>query len=295
MNLPFAIYNATPDTSEMELIGQATYSQDAGLQWEDGFLPRSGLVGVCDELPRIPSATANVFLQPASNRKMSLPNIVIENGRGRMQGRKTVDLPAFWTLIGTGNPSWYGGTATRNEALYDRFGIGYDQEHPEREARLAMLQARVLVNPPVFEIKPLPVTLHEIQAALSHVIIQDNLLKLLLNASYLASPPTFRKRIRYTECYLDELPRLQQVQKKIRQLEQLTEENLVEGGNPRGEELMQLCAIGHALLDGRLRVNIEDLAFAARSALRFRLKPYPGCDEMVPVILEQVIDIVFSA
>jgi MoxR-like ATPase len=291
MNVPMVTYCAQPDTSDMELVGQVVYNQrDNRLEWNDGFLLQTAIVALIDELPRIASSTANLLLGPTSSRTIDIPNITPE---GRMNGRKTIRLPSAWTLIATGNPLDYGGTATRNEAVWDRFGIGFDQPHPEAEARLEMLKTRALVQKPVFNILPLPVTLNEVRAALAHVAIPDSLRKLLLAASFLVSPPSFRKRVGYTESFVGELPNVAQLRKKIKELEQLSEENLKEGGNPRGEELMDLCATGHALLAGRLKVNLNDMAFAVRSALRFRLKALPGCDEAVPEILDRVVEIVF--
>jgi MoxR-like ATPase len=53
---------------------------------------------------------------------------------------RAIDLSPAFTVIGTGNPFHYGGMAQKNEAVFDRFGMGFDMPHPDFQARKEMLK-----------------------------------------------------------------------------------------------------------------------------------------------------------
>ena len=232
MNVPVTRYDAQPDTSDAELVGTQIFHQDK-FTWVPGFITQPAMVAMCDELPRIPATTAGLLLAPMAERRISVPDL---GGKGR----RTFRLSPNWTVVATGNPIGYGGTASRNEAVWDRFGMGLDQPHPSADARVEILEARNLIRPPVLAKRPLPVALNAIRAALWHVSIDRDLIKQLLNGSFLVSPPSFRRKVRYEQCFFR--PINKKVEQQVRELEGLTEENLIEGSNPRGEELMLSCA-----------------------------------------------------
>lgn len=281
--LPMKLYVGQPDTSDAEFVGVQDWV-GGQFRWNPGFLATRTIIAVVDELPRVPASTLNNLLLPMTHRKLSVPDL---GG----QGRRLIQLPLGWVLIATGNPVGYGGNSSRNEAVMDRFAIGVRQLQPAAEDRLAMLRTRKQIDSVHPERLAMPFTLADVRASLRQVEIDDAFNRMIVNISYLTSPPSFRRLAGFDTCFLTES---QTRSSAVRKLEKITEDNLMEGGNPRGEELMQRVACGRALMEGRLTVQFDDVAFAARSALRYRLKPNPGCDEAVPEVLNLALNFLFG-
>jgi MoxR-like ATPase len=282
-NLPMTRYDGQPDTGAEELLGTQTY-HDGKFSYVPGFITEPALVAVCDELPRIPATTASAFIQPMEEHQASVPDL---GGRGR----RVIKLPSRWTMLATGNPEDYGGQASPNLAVDDRFGLALEANHPDEESCLAMLSAANLVNPPIIETRPLPFALNAIHAALPHVALTEEQRKQIVSICTLITPPAFRRRHAIETTFFR--PESRRAESMVKELNHLTAPNLREGGNPRGMQLIQSAAMGRALLDGRLHVRFDDLAFAARASLRYRIKAEHGCSDMVPEILDRALAIIF--
>jgi MoxR-like ATPase len=270
------------DLSDMKMLGEEKL-KGGEFHFVRGVLTQPGvIVFLFDEVARAPANVTSLCLQAMAERSVR----VVLYGRGDLE----VPLSPFWMVICTANPFGYGGSATKNEAFFDRLGMGLDMPHPPHAARVAILKGRNILDEIKLPEIPLPVPLADIRAALRHVEVSDAMYDQIVNVSYLVSPRSFREAVGWDGCAWEPLNRFQRAE--MEQIEALSGRILTEGSNPRGEELILLNAVSNALIDGRLDISVDDVREAARAALRFRLKPFPGCDAEVPGLLDRVLSLV---
>lgn len=312
LELPYQQFDAAADVTDILLVGGEVprSDPDRGMDFvfQRGPLINPGaLTLVIDELPRLPAATSNVLLQAMAERKVTIS--LVASGRGST----TVLLSPGFAVIGMGNPVGYGGQGERSLALYDRFDIGIDMEHPDADARIEIydLATTAELSNGKTASPQMNFTLRKATAALPQIVFPKPLKHLLALASYLASPSSFRERVAWEE----PLPSSDAIGKAInplfrpgksrrlkdfewgRQLDKLcskVDENLVEGSNPRGEISAALNAQAHAAMHGRQKVSLADLRVGFAWANFARLKTYPGCEAERGPILNAVADLCFN-
>jgi len=332
LGIPWVRLDAQSDLADMQVLGGQVYHVGRGFEFQRGVILQPGCICcLIDEIPRLPTAQSNLLLQPAAERKVNLPLYG--------EGARQIRLSPHWTLVATGNPFFYGGQATKNEALYDRFYIGVDMPHPDLEGRMDMLKNSKLtdqpgdyddadaaaeggterpVNPGDAAKAATPsgggaetkvqwsFTLSDVRAALRHVKVNDDIRRIILQISYLVSPPSFRQRVsgqlarkltkkeREAEWKKWFGPDKEALRKQADDIEQRTTQHIAEGSNPRGEEICLFNTVVNALVSGNLAVARAHVEEAVKCGLRFRLKPYPGADEEVASIIEDAISLVMS-
>ena len=302
LTIPWQRIDGQSDMADIHLLG-AFLPVNGELRWTPGPLVIGGnIVLLIDELPRIPSSVSNILLQPMAERSMAFADLV--DG-----GVRQVDLSPSFTVIGTGNPFHYGGMAQKNEAVFDRFGMGFDMPHPENEARLEMLNrmdsfgnedgsqkkedAKLAAE--VDEVEH-DLSLLDVRLASKLVEISDADKKRIIHISEMVSPPEYRRRVGWfssssTDSRIlrgagpvdgqTQESREKHVKRFLDKYDQFLATVVQEGSNPRGEEMMAEVARISALSNGRTKVEDEDIRIAAKRCLRFRLKPFPGQEEYI--------------
>jgi len=299
MGVPWDRLDGQSDMADIHLMGSFLPKQ-GGIEFVPGPLLRPGnLVLLIDELPRIPASVSNILLQPMAERSLAFADLAAG-------GTRQVQLSPGFVLIGTGNPFHYGGMAQKNEAVFDRFGMGFDMPHPSNMHRKDMLKktgnhttARPLWLQPVGDPKGgLTLTLADIRVAASRVQISDAHLDHIIAISSLVSPKEYCRRVQWEDAFPGLITTYATPQgfteSEAKQLwsafheinfEEMVDETVQEGSNPRGEEMMAGVARIAALADGRIVVNDDDIAKAAMRCLRFRLKPHPSMEPMISEII----------
>jgi len=307
MQVPLAEFDASADASDLQLLGGEVPRGDNKFSFGLGPLLKPGAVGIMiDELPRLPALTANVLLQAAAERRVTVALPVTGSG-----DHVVLLSPGFFVL-GVGNPVGYGGQGERNVALWDRFGIGLYMPQPLSPERDEMLKSRLIPQPidlmaPEFEktqafFEPIPpsFSFREAHAALYCVNVDEEHRQRMIAACYAISPDAFLRRVDWKTCpYFnaasDELTSRQKT--KLKELRKLVNENLAEGSNPRGEEHMLRNARALRLMDNQnndFEVARKHLSTAFRMANRARLKTFPGCEDQVEPILDLASEVFFD-
>ncbi len=318
IDAPLAEFDASADASDLNLIGGeipgTTPNGGLSFTFRRGPVLKPGALGLMiDELPRLPANASNVLLQAMAERRLNV-SLVATGG-----GDHTVLLSPNFFVLGVGNPVGYGGQGERSLALYDRFSIGLYMPHPGSSDRIEMYKrfekgvgddpmAPLAGSPSAPEevegaTKSLGFTFREAHAALRMVTLPDELRERLCAMSFAVSPKSFRERVDWTTCKFfsklragDKETSLKLSEKELRKLEQMVNDYLIEGSNPRGElhgaiRNAQIQCLMDADDDDSLVVKPRHLARAFEQANLVRLKPTPGCEEQAAAIIEQAIDV----
>lgn len=313
-NIPYDQFDATSDATDINLVGgEIPRSTGGGFEFDfqrGPLLKPGALCLVIDELPRLPAATTNVLLQGMAERKVTIS--LVASGKGAT----TFLLSPSFSVIGMGNPVGYGGQGERSLALYDRFDIGIEMDHPNSEARLEIYSAAANISDhkaPDVTPSERQFDLYQAQRYVDRVEIPDPILKLLLLASYYVSPEEFRNRV----CWGDALPAAGKaaepqfyrkmidnienlhkgrdyIAKLISRLKVAVKDSLVEGSNPRGEISAIKNAQVHALINGRAKVDLADMGVGFQWATFARLKTYPGAESARRSIIEDATELFFT-
>ena len=299
MDVPYDRLDGQSDMADIHLMGGFLPQARSSPKFSPGPLLKGGnMVLLIDELPRIPASVSNILLQPMAERGMAFADLV-------EGGTRQVQLSPGFVLIGTGNPFHYGGMAQKNEAVFDRFGMGYDMPHPSNKFRIEMLKKRN-VRPAPCEIwkekidAASPLTLADIRVACECVELPPEAMQNIIAISSLVSPAEYCRRVQWDDAFPGMItsaatPSDLTITKEkattlwndfhTRHFEGLVDEVVQEGSNPRGEEMMAQVARISALSSGRSTVGKDDVAVAAARCLRFRLKPHPSMEPFISEII----------
>ena len=314
IDAPIAEFNASAEASDFSLFGAIVPQGSGTFQFERGPLLQPGAIALMiDELPRLPAQASNVLLQAMAERNVIVPLV------GAGGGSTDVLLSPGFYVQGVGNPISYGGQGLRSEALFDRFAVGLTMCHPSTDERIEMYKAaQESVYPNTMTVSEAGTTVvgskhiipeftfREAHEALKHSKSSDGLLHQACAASYAISPSAFRKTVRWNDCrYYDDIVNnrnntlklfTRDMKSQLKELEQLVNENLYEGSNPRGElALLGMNARILALLDGAtpysrplktFEVQIKHVREAFILSNRARLKAFPGSENEIEKILE---------
>jgi len=304
INAPFGEFDASADTSDLNLLGGEIPGAAPGggieFRFQRGPVLKPGCLGLMiDELPRLPANASNVLLQAMAEKRTTVS--LVATGRGD----HTILLSPNFFVLGVGNPIGYGGQGERSLALYDRFGIGLYMPQPKSDERVEMykrfekgddVNIQVKISEPEF-------TFNQAHAALYLMAFDEDLRQRLAALSFAISPEAFRKRVNWNTCpYFDWLRSHKKLNKgSLSELQELVEDYLAEGSNPRGELHAIRNAQILALMDDtddmrgndRLKVRTRHLARGFRQANLYRLKPNPGCEEYTGIIITKALEVFF--
>lgn len=307
--IPYEKYIGHRDAADVDLLYGNVPGPNGAAQFSPGPMLMPGVVAfVLDELPRLETGTSGVLLDPMSNARATVRHY-------GMGGTKTVFLSPSWVVLAAGNVDSYLGQAGKSEAVMDRIVIGQDMPQPgdeaqgeifmktslrgranlrpevAKEARVATVGLRARAGEPAL-------TLREAQAALCAVHMDKEFMRRSLRFARLVSNPEFLERSRWKAsedhtAWADSLRGRDRT--SLQELAELVKENVQEGSNPRGIGYIRDGACARSLMRGSAVVDSADVKAAARAAMRFRLKPYPGCDLNVAEILRRAGDLAFGA
>ena len=289
LGFPSSRIDGNPQLSPSDIIGFEFPLKNGGFHRTLGILTDPSLVKIIDEVNRINATTRSTLLRPIEERSVSAPDF--ESGAGY----RSIQLFPGTCFIMTANPGSYGGVGQSNEAVLDRIHMGLDMGHPMSSERVRMLRSPV--NRQAAELEAVPLnglTLFQLRSSLRYVTISPQLMRTIVQLSYLVSPKSFRDHSGWVddESFEDPFRSNRQTRKEFEDLKNLVEEACLEGGNPRGERAVLDNAAIFALLNGRLEIDESDVRLAFQTAYRMRLKAYPGYDEQVPTILRRAVNLV---
>jgi MoxR-like ATPase len=242
INAPFGEFDASADTSDLNLLGGEIPGAAPGggieFRFQRGPVLKPGSLGLMiDELPRLPANASNVLLQAMAEKRSTVS--LVATG----EGDHTILLSPNFFVLGVGNPIGYGGQGERSLALYDRFGIGLYMPQPKSEERVKMyerFESGQDVNLQVNIAEP-DFTFNQAHAALYRMTLDDTLRQRLAALSFAISPEAFRKRVNWNTCfYFNKLRNDKELKalinkERLSELKNLVEDYLAEGSNPRGE------------------------------------------------------------
>jgi MoxR-like ATPase len=174
-------------------------------------------------------------------------------------GDTTYKLPAVFMVIATMNPIEQEGTFELPEAMMDRFQAKAIMGYVSEEAETKMAR-NLAVHSGQLEISP-SMTVDEILAdrALIH-----NMVKTM-------SPELVKYVVRLVRATRPEEASFKRVKGKVKGVEQTFESKILLGASPRAIINILHAAAAAAFLNGRDKVETDDVKYVARDILRHRI------------------------
>ncbi|RPG83416.1 MAG: AAA family ATPase [Coraliomargarita sp. TMED73] len=239
MEVDFSRVQFTPDLLPSDITGSETYLGERSTErfaFQPG--PIFANVVLADEINRAPAKVQAALLEAMEERQITVAG-------------KTHQLPNLFMVMATQNPQEQEGTYPLPEAQMDRFLMHVFITHPEPTAELEIIRLvrgeregrkhpgdrtpRRLRQAAIFEARR-EIARVEISPAIERYLVD------LVAAT--------------RSNHLDSLPNARYIQV---------------GVSPRGTLALDKCARGHAWMQGREQVNIEDVRAVAHDCLRHRI------------------------
>ena len=268
-NAKFGRIQMLPDTQPSDIVGGLVFNMKSG-QYEPALGPIiHSNIFLADEVNRTGPKTNAGMLQAMQEKKVTI-------------GDTTYVLPKVFMVIATMNPIEQEGTFELPEAMMDRFQAKSIMGYVSEEAEIRMAQ-NLSVHSSTLEIKPV-MTTEDILA--DRAKIQD-----MVKAM---SPELVKYIVRLVRATRPEEPSFKRVKGKVKGVEQTFESKILLGASPRAIINISHAAAAAAFLNGRDKVETDDVKYVARDILRHRITKKDivrdtfSTDEFVNALLNSV-------
>lgn len=255
--LSFARVQFTPDLMPADITGSMTLTPDESgqttLKFQAG--PIFSQLLLADEINRATPKTQSAMLEAMQEGTVSAAG-------------KTMQLPDPFFVLATQNPIEMEGTYRLPEAQIDRFLFKSLVKYPEEEELQGILDLTTGVKQQVSEQVLSPEDILLLQKLVRQVPIASHIQRAVARFALTTQPSRADSPSEVTKFFRF-------------------------GLSPRGAQSLVLAAKGHALLDGRYNVSVEDLSAVLAPAIRHRCQlNYEGEAEGIDAdaVLNRLLD-----
>jgi len=258
-----------PDTQPSDIVGGLVFNMKTG-QYEPALGPIiHSNIFLADEVNRTGPKTNAGMLQAMQEKKVTI-------------GDQTYTLPKVFMVIATMNPIEQEGTFELPEAMMDRFQAKSIMGYVSEEAETKMAR-NLAVHSMQLDITPV-LTVEEILADRATI---QNMVKNM-------SPELVKYVVRMVRATRPTEPSFKRVKGTIKGVEQTFESKILFGASPRAIINILHASAAAAFLNGRDKVETDDVKYVARDILRHRITKKDivrdsfSTDEFVNALLNSV-------
>jgi MoxR-like ATPase len=236
LSLSFSRIQFTPDLMPADITGTEILDEEEGtgrrrMRFVKG--PLFGNIILADEINRTPPKTQAALLQAMQESKVTTAG-------------QDFPLDPPFLVLGTQNPIEQEGTYPLPEAQLDRFMFRINVEYPTYDEEVLIAEATTGRGLPTLSPLLEKKAILSLQKVVRRVLIARSVTEYAVQLARGTRPES------------DESP-------------EFVKKYITWGAGPRACQAMLVGAKAHALLDGRVHVSTEDIAYAAYPVLRHRL------------------------
>lgn len=239
----------TPDLMPSDIMGTEILDENKNFRFIKG--PVFSNVVLADEINRTPPKTQSALLEAMQERSVSIAGV-------------THQLPEPFFVLATQNPIEQEGTYPLPEAQLDRFMFNIYLDYPSFDEEVDIVKSTI--GGDMYELQPV-ITIEEIryyQKLLQKIPVADNVFRYAVNLSTITCPETAAAH-------------------------EWANKYLAWGAGPRSSQNLIIAAKCHAILNGKISPDIEDVKAIAHLVMRHRLvKNYRAEAESISV--DTIID-----
>jgi MoxR-like ATPase len=258
-----------PDTQPSDIVGGLVFNMKEG-RYEPALGPIIGSnIFLADEVNRTGPKTNAGMLQAMQEKKVTI-------------GDTTYQLPKVFMVIATMNPIEQEGTFELPEAMMDRFQAKSIMGYVSEEAEIKMAQ-NLAVHSGNLEI--------EASMTTDEILADRAKIQAMVKAM---SPELVKYIVRLVRATRPSEPSFKKVKGMVKGVEQTFESKILLGASPRAIINISHAAAAAAFLNGREKVETDDVKYVARDILRHRITKKDivrdsfSTDEFVNALLNSV-------